>query len=107
MKRIILFLPFIIFSTPVFSQVQPDTVVVDSLEVAVAEEEMMYKEDTADFVYYNIVSPIEYIPGDDDPQLLADRLTCIQKTIPLHYNDKVHAFINYFAIKDREYTRLM
>lgn len=98
---------FIIFSTPVFSQVQPDTVVVDSLEVAVAEEEMMYKEDTADFVYYNIASPIEYIPADDDPQLLADRLGCIQKTIPLRYNDKVHAFINYFTIKDREYTRLM
>jgi len=107
MKRNILFLLFIIFSTPVFSQVQPDSVVVDSLEVAIAEEEMMYKEDTADFVYYNIISPIEYVPGDDDPALLADRLSCIQKTIPLRYNDKTHAFINYFTVKDREYTRLM
>jgi membrane-bound lytic murein transglycosylase D len=107
MKRNILFLLFIIFSTPVLSQVQPDTVVVDSLEVAVAEEEMMYKEDTADFVYYNIPSPIEYVPGDDDPDLLADRLHCISRNIPLVYNDKVHAFINYFTVRDREYTRLM
>lgn len=107
MKRNTLFLLFIIFSTPVLSQVQPDSVVVDSLEVAVAEEEMMYKEDTADFVYYNIPSPIEYVPGDDDPALLADRLHCLSKTIPLIYNDKVHAFINYFTVKDREYTRLM
>lgn len=106
MRKTFLFLLFIIFSTQVFSQVQPETVVVDSLEVAVAEEEMLYKEDTADFVYYSLPTEFEYVPGDDHPEILRDRLSCIEKTIPLRYNDKSHAFINYFTVKDREYTRM-
>jgi membrane-bound lytic murein transglycosylase D len=73
----------------------------------VAEEEMMYKEDTADFVYYYLPSDFEYVPGDDHPDVLRDRLSCVQKKIPLVYNDKIHAFINYFTVKDREYTRMM
>jgi membrane-bound lytic murein transglycosylase D len=107
MKKHILFLLFIIFSTTAFAQVQPDSVVVDSLEVAIAEEEMLYKEDTADYVFYSLPPQLEYIPGDDDPAVIRERLSCIQKTIPLRYNDKIHAFINYFTVKDREYTRMM
>jgi membrane-bound lytic murein transglycosylase D len=107
MRRHFLFLLFTFFSAQAFSQVQPDSLVVDSLEVAVAEEEMMYKEDTADFVYYSLPSDLEYIPGDDSPDVLRDRLGCLQRNIPLVYNDKIHAFINYFTVKDREYTRMM
>ena len=54
------FILLIIFTTPflAFAQddslsvTQLDTLVVDSLEVAQAEEELMYKEDTADFVFH-------------------------------------------------------
>ncbi|WP_254169270.1 lytic transglycosylase domain-containing protein [Chryseosolibacter histidini] len=106
MKKHFLNLLFIIFSAPL-TYAQLDSLVVDSLEVAEAEEEIMYKEDTADFVYYSLPADLEYIPGDDNPALLRDRLYCIQKKIPLIYNDKVHAFINYFTVKDREYTRMM
>lgn len=88
---------------PVF----PDSVVVDSLEIADAEEAMLYKDDTTDFVYFSLPDDLEYIPGDDDPALLRDRLSCIEANIPLAYNDKIHAFINYFTVRDREYTRLM
>lgn len=107
--RKLFFLPaFIIFSTVAFGQVaEPDSVVVDSLEVAEAEEEMLYKEDTLDFVYYALPSDLEYVPGDDDPALLNDRMQCIDSDIPLRYNDRIHAFINYFTIKDREYTRMV
>lgn len=84
-----------------------DSVVVDSLEVAQAEEDMLYKEDTADYVFYSLPTELEYVPGDDNPVVLRDRLGCIQSNIPLVYNDKIHAFINYFTVKDREYTRLM
>src|SRR5687768_7175836 len=108
------FFVLIFFSTLAFSQELPqenvqalDSVVVDSLEVAEAEEEMLYKEDTADYVFYALPTELEYIPGDDDPALFRDRLSCLQQSIPLVYNDKIHAFINYFTIKDREYTRLM
>ena len=84
-----------------------DSVVVDSLEVAQAEEDMLYKEDTADYVFYSLPTELEYVPGDDNPVVLRDRLGCIQSNIPLVYNDKIHAFINYFTVKDREYNRLM
>lgn len=115
MKRNNLFFLFLIFSAQVFGQdltdsissSAMDSVVVDSLEVAQAEEDIMYKEDTADYVYHYQPSDMEYIPGDDDPAVFADRLACIEKNIPLVYNDKIHAFINYFTVKDREYTKMM
>ena len=109
MKRHFLILLLTIFSAPLLTNAQQldSLLVVDSLEVAEAEEEMLYKEDTADFVYHYLPSDLEYIPGDDDPSVLRDRLTCIEKRIPLVYNDKIHAFINYFTVKDREYTRMM
>jgi membrane-bound lytic murein transglycosylase D len=115
MKKGFFFSLLTIFSTYAFAQESPDEIeseldsvaVVDSLEVAIAEEEMLYKEDTADYVYYYLPTELEYVPGDDDPAVYRDRLSCIQKNIPLVYNDKIHAFINYFTVKDREYTKLM
>jgi membrane-bound lytic murein transglycosylase D len=107
MRKIFLLMLSTVFSAPLFSQAQPDSVVVDSLEVAIAEEEMMYKEDTADFVFYALPTELEYVPGDDHPEILADRLSCLNTTMPLVYNDKIHAFINYFTVRDREYTRMM
>lgn len=49
----------------------------------------------------------EYVPADETPALIADRLSCLQGKIELTYNEKVHAFINYFTIRDREYTRMV
>lgn len=105
MSGFVFLFSFIAF--PSLAQIQPDSVVVDSVEVAVAEEEMLFKEDTADFVYFALPSQLEYIPGDDDPALIADRLACIQRTMPLIYNERIHSFITYFTVKDREYTRMM
>jgi membrane-bound lytic murein transglycosylase D len=114
MRKSFLLPAFIIFSTVAFSQSLPgsnqperDSVVFDSLEVAEAEEEMLYKEDTLDFAYYALPSDLEYVPGDDDPAVLSDRMQCIESSIPLRYNDRIHAFINYFTVKDREYTRMV
>ena len=111
MRKPILLTTIILFSTAALAQVAPkvrvDSVVVDSLEVAVAEEEMLYKEDTADYEYFALHTEIEYVPGDDDPQLVADRLACIDTKMNLVYNDRIHAFINYFTVKDREYTKMV
>ncbi|MEQ1586590.1 MAG: LysM peptidoglycan-binding domain-containing protein [Cyclobacteriaceae bacterium] len=52
-------------------------------------------------------SDLEYIPGDDTPELLADRLNCLQKQIPLTYNNTVHGFIDFFTVRNREYTRMV
>lgn len=84
-----------------------DSMRIDSLEIADAEEEILSKEDTADFVFYSSPVDLEYIPGDDSPGLIRDRLACLESEVPLVYNDRVHAFINYFTVKDRDYTRLM
>jgi len=54
-----------------------------------------------------IPSNLDFIPADDAPELIADRLSCLQRTIPLTYNNRVHAFIEYFTVRDREYTRSM
>jgi membrane-bound lytic murein transglycosylase D len=106
MRNALLILILSFFVTAAFSQVA-DSVVIDSLEVAVAEEENLFKEDTAALVYYYSSNEVEYIPGDDDPALVADRLRCIDSGMKLSYNDKIHAFINYFTVRDREYTRMV
>ncbi|MTI20022.1 LysM peptidoglycan-binding domain-containing protein, partial [Fulvivirga sp. RKSG066] len=57
--------------------------------------------------YYFVESDYEYIPGDANFDLIADRLSCLNSEIPLNYNTRVHAFVNYFAVKDREYTKMI
>ncbi len=44
-------------------------------------------------------------PEDYTYELIADRLSCIEQEVPLHFNEKVYAFINYFVVKDRAYTQ--
>jgi membrane-bound lytic murein transglycosylase D len=103
MKSITIF----VLSLLVWAQVQAQTFEPDTLEVAEAEEEILYKEDTVSFVYYSLPTDLEYVPGNDAPALVKERLTAIQKRIPLNYNERVHAFINYFTVRDREYTRMV
>lgn len=71
-------------------EVLSDTVQVDSLQVQIP-----------------LMVDLEYIPGDDTPELLANRLVSLQKTIPLTYNTTVHGFIDYFTVRNRDYTRTM
>ena len=35
---------------------------------------------------------------------VADRISCIENEVPLVFNERVMAFVDYFAIKDRPYT---
>ncbi len=37
--------------------------------------------------------------------LVQDRLSCMQGEMPLHFNNKVYGFINYFAVRNRGYTK--
>ena len=61
--------------------------------------------DTAN--YYYVTSQYDHFPAEVDIDLVEDRLSCVHNRIPLNYNHKVHAFVNYFAVKDREYTRMV
>jgi membrane-bound lytic murein transglycosylase D len=55
--------------------------------------------------FYVVAPAIEYFPADDTPELIQDRLSCINSDIPLSYNRMVQGFIDYFTIRDREYTK--
>ena len=46
----------------------------------------------------------EFIP-EVEYNLVEDRLSCIQEEIPLNFNTRVQAFVEYFTIRDRGYTR--
>ncbi len=48
----------------------------------------------------------EYIP-DLSYDEVADRIVCLEANVPLSYNKVVKSFIDYFTIRDREYTKLM
>lgn len=60
-----------------------------------------------DSTYYFSETDYEFIPAEADFHLIEDRLSCIEGEIPLNYNTRVHAFVNYFAVKDREYTKMI
>jgi membrane-bound lytic murein transglycosylase D len=79
----------------------------DTIAPLVASEELLYQDTLSIITSPPLYTDYEYVPADETPELLADRLSCIQQTIPLTYNDKIHSFVNYFTVKDREYTRMV
>ena len=81
--------------------------VIDSLALLETNLEIGNPLDTLRASNFVIVQDLEFIPADETPELIADRLSCLQQRVPLTYNDKTHAFINYFVVKDREYTKMV
>ncbi len=37
--------------------------------------------------------------------LVQDRISCMEAEMPLHFNNKVYSFINYFGVRNRDYTK--
>lgn len=79
---------------------------VDSIAEQV-ESDILAGDSLSDPILFALPQKYEYIPAEETPELVADRLSCLQQTIPLTYNNNVHGFINFFTIRNREYTRLM
>ncbi|MDQ3534207.1 MAG: LysM peptidoglycan-binding domain-containing protein [Bacteroidota bacterium] len=48
----------------------------------------------------------DYVP-DASYDLIADRLSCLESSIPLNFNTKVKSFIDYFTVRDREYSKMI
>lgn len=99
--RLLIFI--LCLTSAAFAQV-PD--LPDSLAEQVTSE-IMSGDSLADPTLFPIPMEFEYIPAEETPELVADRLGCLQSTIPLPYNHTIHGFINFFTIRNREYTRLM
>lgn len=78
----------------------------DSIADQVESDELA-GDSLSDPALFAMPARYEYIPAAETPELVADRLSCLQRTIPLTYNNNVHGFINFFTVRNREYTRLM
>ncbi len=78
----------------------------DSLAEEV-ESDMLAIDSLSDPSLFALPIEYEYVPAEETPELVADRLACLQQTIPLNYTSNIHGFINFFTIRNREYTRLM
>lgn len=49
------------------------------------------------------LSFVPYVPD----QVIANRLKAIESTIPLHFNDKVRGFVDFFTVRRRQFTMNM
>ena len=63
-------------------------------------------------IFFIAVSSFSFAQTDVDVfienssyELVQDRLSCMQGEMPLHFNDKVYGFINYFTVRNRDYTK--
>ena len=84
------------------------TVTVRSQEVLVSDTlvaDLLLPIDTTATLL--LPSNLEYVPAEATPQVIAERLSALQGKIELTYNGKVQSFIDYFTIRDREYTRMV
>lgn len=87
----------------------------DSMLIVLEEDEVVeavniipaYKlsfDTTSAIELEKIMDEVGYVPIVSDA-LLKDRLSCLENEVPLVFHQRVKAFINYFAVKDREFTK--
>lgn len=50
-------------------------------------------------------SEVDVFIENSSYDLVQDRISCMQAEMPLHYNNKVYGFINYFTVRNRDYTK--
>ncbi len=103
MRRVLLIGLFIVLTMLAGAQVLAP---VDSILEQV-ESEVLSGDSLANASLFPVPMDFDYIPAEETPELVADRLSCLQQTIALPYNSNIHGFINFFTIRNREYTRLM
>lgn len=76
---------------------------------AYSSSEGTKKPDPVDSTGIELFEPAydyDYIP-DASYDVIADRISCMDSEMPLNFNERVHSFVHYFTIRDREYSRLM
>jgi membrane-bound lytic murein transglycosylase D len=87
MKRILYVLIVLTLGPNAFSQLIPDD------DLRLVQDSLIYP-----------VYDYEYIP-DVPYDSIQQRIAALEKTVPLHFNNRVKAFVDYFTITDRDYTR--
>lgn len=77
-----------------------------SLPAQAQEEEEVQLTDTVQ-AFVEIDRPFyEHVP-DPSYEEIADRISCMNSTIDVAFNPTVKAFVDYFAIRNRDYTRMI
>jgi len=56
-------------------------------------------------IYATAQQRIDVYAQNTTYDLAQDRISCMQGEMPLHFNDKVYGFINYFTVRNRDYTK--
>jgi membrane-bound lytic murein transglycosylase D len=79
----------------------------DTVKILPLSDSVTLPKDSLHTELYLVAPAYEYIPGDETPEVISSRLACIEKTIPLKNNKTVQAFIQYFTVRDREYSKAM
>ncbi len=67
------------------------------------EVAQLYFDTTSAMLIEEIVLDPNYVPYVSE-SLILDRLSCLQNDLPLSYHERVRVFIDYFAIKNRDFT---
>jgi membrane-bound lytic murein transglycosylase D len=106
MRYFVLAIIFLFSNTFLLAQEQEEETDTVTLELPTPTGDLI-PLDSVPITLIVLPNELEYIPADETPELLADRLSCLQHIIPLTYNSTVHGFINYFTVRNREYTRTM
>jgi membrane-bound lytic murein transglycosylase D len=105
MKKLFLII-FVGLSISSFAQNEEEKDSIVVVQSAIVVDSLVLK-DTIKTELVSLPSDFDFIPADETPELIADRLGCLQQTIELPYNSKVHAFIDYFTVRDRDYTKMV
>src|SRR5688500_4760365 len=73
-------------------------------ELVLSDSIPIFALDTTNYLTLPIVVRQDSVPMETD-EMIQDRLSCLQREIPLHFNSYVRAHINYFTIRNRKYSR--
>ncbi|MFP4091721.1 MAG: lytic transglycosylase domain-containing protein, partial [Cyclobacteriaceae bacterium] len=73
---------------------------------AQAQLDVPEETDTTGLNLYEPSYDYEYIP-DASYEEIADRIACIDTEMPLTFNERVKSFVDYFTVKNRDYTRMV
>lgn len=77
-----------------------------SLPAMAQEEEEVQLSDTV-IAFVEVERPFyEHVP-DPSYEEIADRVSCMNSDLAIAFNPTVKAFIDYFAIRNRDYTRMV
>ncbi|HEY8399873.1 MAG TPA: transglycosylase SLT domain-containing protein [Cytophagaceae bacterium] len=98
---ILFFISSIVTASIAMAQTEELEEMIDEVEEIVEVEEVEELLEVSDSEVQH-----DFIPNVPD-ELIADRLSCLEKEIQLTFNSRIRSFIDYFTVKNRKYAQIM